>query len=59
METLICAMDGHWDLSVQHREVCVIGSLCCITELDKTLQINYTLIIIIIINKCKKKERIV
>ena len=26
-----------WDPSVQHREMCLIGSLHCTTELDKTL----------------------
>ena len=26
---------------MQHREMCVIGSLCCSAEVDKTLSINY------------------
>ena len=26
-----------WDSTVQHREMCVIGSLCCKTERDKIL----------------------
>lgn len=25
-------MDGQWDPNVQHREMCVIGSICCTTE---------------------------
>ena len=37
MQTVISGMDGQWDPTVQHKEVCVIGSLCCTTELDKTL----------------------
>ena len=36
-------MDGQWDLTVQHREMSVIGSLCCTTELDETFLINYIL----------------
>ena len=34
MQTLIFGMDGEWDPTVQHRETCVIGSLCCTTELE-------------------------
>ena len=30
-------MDGQWDPSVQHREMCVTGSLYCTTKLDKIL----------------------
>ena len=37
MQTVIFGMDGQWDPTVQHRELCVIGSFCCTTELDKTL----------------------
>ena len=37
MQTVIFGMDGQWDPTGQHREMCVIGSLCCTTELDKTL----------------------
>lgn len=33
--TVIFGMDGQWDLTVQHRAMCVIVSLCCTT--DKTL----------------------
>ena len=44
MHTITLRMDGQWDPTVQHREICVIGSLCCTTELDETLEINYTLI---------------
>ena len=46
MQTVIFGMDGQWDPTVQHREMCVIGSLSCTTELEETLYINYTLIII-------------
>ena len=41
----ISGVDGQWDPTVQHREMSVIGSLCCTTKFDETLQINYTLII--------------
>ena len=34
MQTLIFGMDGEWDPTVQHSEKCVIGSLCCTTELE-------------------------
>ena len=37
MQTVIFGMDGQWDPTVQHREMCVTGSCCCTTELDKTL----------------------
>ena len=37
MQIVIFGMDGQWEPTVQHREMCVIGSLCCTTELDKTL----------------------
>ena len=45
IQTVIFGTDGQWDPTVQHREMCVIGSLCFTTELDETLEINYTLII--------------
>ena len=33
-----CIWNGwQWDPTVQHRELCVIGSLHCTTELDKAL----------------------
>ena len=44
MQTVIFGMDGHWGPTVQHREMCAIGSLCCTTEHEETLYINYTLI---------------
>ena len=34
---LTFGMDGQWDPTVQQREMCVTGSLCCTTELDETL----------------------
>ena len=34
LQTVILGMDGKCDPMVQHREMCVIGSLCCTTELD-------------------------
>ena len=37
MQTVILGMDGQWDPTAQHREMCVIGQLCCTTELDETL----------------------
>ena len=35
---------GQWDPTAQDRELCVNGSLCCTTEIEETLKINYTLI---------------
>ena len=37
MQTIIFGVDGQWDPTVQPRERYEIGSLCCTTELDKTL----------------------
>ena len=37
MQTVIFGMDGQWGPAVQHRETCVIGSLCCTIELEETL----------------------
>ena len=37
MQIVVFGMDGQWDSTVQHREMYVIASLCCTTELDKTL----------------------
>ena len=37
MQTIISGMDGQWDPTVQHREMCVVESLFCTTELDETL----------------------
>ena len=37
MQTAIFGMDGEWDPTAQHREMCVIGSLFCTTELDERL----------------------
>ena len=37
MQTVISGVDGQWDPTVQHREMCMVGSLCCTTELDETL----------------------
>ena len=31
-----------WDPTVQDRKMCVIGSICCTTEIGETLSINYT-----------------
>ena len=44
MQTVMFGMDGQWGPTVQHRQLCVTGSLCCATEVEETLQINYTLI---------------
>ena len=41
MQTVLFGMDGQWDPTVQHREISAIGSLCCTTEHDETLQIDY------------------
>ena len=37
MQTVLFGMDGTWGPTEQHRELCVIGSLCCKTELEETL----------------------
>ena len=37
MRTVIFAMDGQWGPTVQHRELCVIRSFCCTTEIEDTL----------------------
>ena len=37
MQTVTFGMDGQWDPTVQHREMYVIASLCCPTELEETL----------------------
>ena len=44
MQTVLFGMDGQWDPTEQHRELHVIGSLCCTTEIEETLSINYILI---------------
>ena len=36
-QTATFGMDGQWGPTVQHRELCVIGPLCCTTELEETL----------------------
>ena len=37
MQTVTFGMDGQWASNVQHRELCVIGSPCCTTEIEETL----------------------
>ena len=37
MQTASFGMGGQRDPTVWHREMCVIGSLCCTTEFDETL----------------------
>ena len=37
MQTVVFGMDGQWDPTIQHREMCVTESLCCTTESDETL----------------------
>ena len=37
MQPVIFGMDGQWGPTVQHRELCVIRSLCCTTEIEDTL----------------------
>ena len=37
MQTAIFGMDGQWGSTVQHRELCVTGSLCCTTETEEIL----------------------
>lgn len=37
MWTVIFAMDGQWDPTVEPREMCVIGSHYCTADLGETL----------------------
>ena len=37
MQNVIFGMDGQWDPTVQHKEIYLIGLLCCKTEFDETL----------------------
>ena len=37
LQTVTSGMDGKWGPNVQHMELCVIGSLCCTTELEATI----------------------
>ena len=37
MQTVIFGMCGQWGPTVQCRELCVIGSLSCTTEIEETL----------------------
>lgn len=36
IQIVISGMDEQWDRTVQHRDMCVIGSLCCTSDLDET-----------------------
>ena len=35
IQTVIFGMGGQWGPTVQHRELCVTGSLCCTTEIEE------------------------
>ena len=37
MQTVMFGMHGQWNPTIQHRELCVIGSLCCRAEIEETL----------------------
>ena len=37
MQTVTMGMDGEWSSTVQHREQCMTGSLCCTREIKETL----------------------
>ena len=37
MKTVTFGMDGKWGPTIQHRELHVIVSLCCTTEIKETL----------------------
>ena len=37
MQTVTFGMAGQWGPPVQHRELCVTGSLRCTTEIEETL----------------------
>ena len=34
MQTVRFGMDGQWGPTVQHKELCMVGSLCCTTEIE-------------------------
>ena len=36
IQTVILGMNGQWGPTIHHRELCVIGSLCCATEIEET-----------------------
>ena len=36
IQTVTFGMDEQWAPTVQHRELCVIGSFCCTTEIEET-----------------------
>lgn len=46
MQTITLGIDGQFAPTVQHRGFCVVGSLCSTIEIEETLSINHTLIII-------------
>ena len=37
MQIVTFGMDGQWGPTIQHRELCVIGSFRCTTEIEETL----------------------
>ena len=37
VDSIIFGMNGQWGPTVQHRELCVTGSLGCTTETEETL----------------------
>ena len=37
MQTVTFRVDGQWGPTIHHRELCMIGSLCCSTEIKETL----------------------
>ena len=37
MQTVTFGMDGQWGPTAQHKELCVIRSLSCTTEIEDTL----------------------
>ena len=41
MQTVVFGMNGQWDPTVHHREMCVIGSLCCTTQLNIVKQLYF------------------
>ena len=37
MQTVMFRMDGQWAPTVHNKELCVIASFCCTTEIEETL----------------------
>ena len=41
MQTVTFVMDGQWGPTVQHRELCMTGSLCCTKDIVNQLYFSF------------------